>query len=133
MYICPYIFDIDSIFLWILQKLLLNNPLPKLSPLYSYVCICRFIWVFPFRLLPFRLLPFCLLPLRLLPFRLLSNFTSFPFRLHFCFVPYPACFSWSYGKHTMYDYFLRCENMLLACDGIMVVQAINYLKWGILW
>ena len=58
------------------------------------------IGVFPFCLLPFRLLPFCLLPFRLLPFHLLSNFTSFPFRLHLCFVPYTACFSWSYGKHA---------------------------------
>ena len=44
--------------------------------------------VFPSRLLPFRLLPFCLLPFCLLPFRLLSNFTSFPFRLHVIFVLY---------------------------------------------
>ena len=54
--------------------------------------------VFPFCLLPFRLLPFCLLPFRLLPFRLLSNFTSFPFRLQYIFVP---AFNVVMVKHAM--------------------------------
>ena len=48
--------------------------------------------VFPFRLLPFCILPFCLLPFRLLPFCLLSNFKSFPFRLHLIFLPCTTCF-----------------------------------------